>query len=327
MPASGPNSAPGCWQSPRSEGWPGRWSSAIWPSSPRRPIGWGSPPRLAPALGANSSGIQTRPGSPAWSIIRGYRPAASRSAGSARLAAGGGRSPTRVGDRRGPGGTVDAIVTAAIHKEALALAEVPHPGHTEILAERTRAARHCMMLTSPSITCSLVTSHVGLRDVPGLLNARAVLDTIELTTDAMRRIRGREPRLVACGLNPHAGEHGLFGGREEENAIIPAVVAARSRGIEVEGPIPPDTAFLPARRERTDAYICQYHDQGLIPLKMLAFDEAINVTLGLPIVRTSVDHGTAFDIAWSGKASPKSLFEAFRLAARLAEGRPRSPDP
>lgn len=223
-------------------------------------------------------------------------------------------------------GKVDAIVTAPIHKEALARAGIPHPGHTEALAERTKAKRHCMMLTSMRITCSLVTSHVGIRDVPGLLSASAVLDTIELTAEAMRRIRGREPRLVVCGLNPHAGENGLFGGQEEEHAIAPAIAAARARGIAIEGPVSPDTAFLPAHLAKTDAYVCMYHDQGLIPLKMLAFDEAVNVTLGLPIVRTSVDHGTAFDIAWTGKASPSSLFEAFRLAASLAAGRRRSPD-
>jgi 4-hydroxythreonine-4-phosphate dehydrogenase len=128
-------------------------------------------------------------------------------------------------------------------------------------------------------------------------------------------------KLVVCGLNPHAGEHGLFGQGEEETVIAPAVAAAREKGIPVEGPLPPDTAFLPARRRETDAYVCMYHDQGLIPLKALAFDEAINITLGLPIIRTSVDHGTALDIAWQGKADPSSLFQAVRLAARLAAAR------
>ena len=131
-------------------------------------------------------------------------------------------------------------------------------------------------------------------------------------------IRGRKPKLVACGLNPHAGEHGLFGNREEERIIAPALEAARAKGIEIEGPLPPDTAFLPWRRDKTDAFICMYHDQGHIPLKALAFDSAINTTLGLPVIRTSVDHGTAFDIAWQGKANPNSLFEAVRLAARLS---------
>jgi 4-hydroxythreonine-4-phosphate dehydrogenase len=214
--------------------------------------------------------------------------------------------------------SVDAICTGPIHKESLAAAGVPYPGHTEILAALTDSPRHCMMLTSPEITCSLVTAHVGLREVPSLLNVRRILDVIDLTARAMRRLRSREPRLTVCGLNPHAGEHGLFGNAEEERFIAPAVQEARVRGITIEGPLPPDTAFLPPRRAWTDAYVCMYHDQGLIPLKMLAFDEAVNVTLGLPIIRTSVDHGTAFDIAWQGKASPTSLFEAVRLAARLA---------
>lgn len=215
-------------------------------------------------------------------------------------------------------GEVAAICTAPIHKEALHAAGISHPGHTEILAELTGASRVVMMLTSDAITCSLVTAHVGLHEVPGLLTVERITETIELTHATMRSLRGREPRLVVCGLNPHAGEHGLFGTGEEERLIQPAIDAARQKGMTIEGPLPPDTAFLPGRRERTDAYICMYHDQGLIPLKMLAFDEGINVTLGLPIVRTSVDHGTAYDIAWQGKASPTSLYAAFRLAAQLA---------
>jgi 4-hydroxythreonine-4-phosphate dehydrogenase len=216
-------------------------------------------------------------------------------------------------------GEVAAICTAPIHKEALHAAGISHPGHTEILAELTGASRVVMMLTSDAITCSLVTAHVGLHEVPGLLTVERITETIELTHATMRSLRRREPRLVVCGLNPHAGEHGLFGTGEEERLIQPAIDAARRNGMTIEGPLPPDTAFLPSRRERTDAYICMYHDQGLIPLKMLAFDEGINVTLGLPIVRTSVDHGTAYDIAWQGKASPTSLYAAFRLAAQFAE--------
>ncbi len=136
--------------------------------------------------------------------------------------------------------------------------------------------------------------------------------------EAMMRIRGREPKLIVCGLNPHAGEHGLFGNREEERIILPAIERARAAGADIEGPLPPDTAFLERRRKETDAVICMYHDQGHIPLKALAFDRAINTTLGLPIVRTSVDHGTALDIAWQGKANPGSLFEAVALAAKLS---------
>jgi len=217
-------------------------------------------------------------------------------------------------------GQVAAVTTAPIHKEALHAAGIRYPGHTEIFATRTGAARSCMMLTSSTITCSLVTTHVGYRDVPAQLTVERILEVIELTAEAMRRIRGRPPKLVVCGLNPHAGEHGLFGAGEEERWIAPAVDAARQRGLDVEGPLPPDTAFLPARRQATDAFVCMYHDQGLIPLKALAFDTAVNVTLGLPIVRTSVDHGTALDIAWTGRAQVRSLVEALLLAARLATG-------
>lgn len=218
-------------------------------------------------------------------------------------------------------GLVAAVATGPIHKEALHAAGIPYPGHTEIFAARTGAARSCMMLTSSEITCSLVTTHIGYREVPGQLSTERILEVIELTAEAMRRIRGRPARLTVCGLNPHAGEHGLFGDGEEERIIAPAVAAARQRGFDVQGPLPPDTAFLPPRRQATDAFVCMYHDQGLIPLKALAFDTAVNVTLGLPIIRTSVDHGTALDIAWTGRAQASSLMQAVLLAARLAAGR------
>ncbi|MDF1858962.1 MAG: 4-hydroxythreonine-4-phosphate dehydrogenase PdxA [Verrucomicrobiales bacterium] len=218
-------------------------------------------------------------------------------------------------------GVVDGVATAPIHKEALRAAGILHPGHTEIFAERTGAEKSCMMMTSDLITCSLVTVHVGYQEVPELLTEERILEVMDLTREAMCRIRGREPKLVVCGLNPHAGEGGLFGNREEERLIQPAIESARAAGAQVEGPLPPDTAFLDWRRAETDAYICMYHDQGLIPLKALAFDTAINVTLGLPIVRTSVDHGTALDIAWQGKAKSSSLVEAVRLAAKLSADR------
>lgn len=214
-------------------------------------------------------------------------------------------------------GRVDAIATGPLHKESLHLAGIPFPGHTEILASRTNANRSCMMLTAEAITCSLVTVHVGYRDVPALLTVESICNTIELTAEAMRRIRGREPRLLVCGLNPHAGEHGLFGAGEEERIIAPAIEVARAAGLDVRGPLPPDTAFLPKYRNSCDAYVCMYHDQGLIPLKALAFEDAVNVTLGLPIVRTSVDHGTAFDIAWKGVADVSSFVQAVNLAAKL----------
>jgi 4-hydroxythreonine-4-phosphate dehydrogenase len=215
-------------------------------------------------------------------------------------------------------GAVDAIATGPLHKEALHAAGLPFPGHTEILADQTKSDRVCMMLTSDAITCALVTVHVGYRYVPGLLTRERVLDTIELTAAAMARLRGRKARLTVCGLNPHAGEHGLFGDGEEERIIGPAIADALAKGIDAHGPLPPDTAFLPKYRQGTDAFICMYHDQGLIPLKALAFEEAVNVTLGLPIIRTSVDHGTAFDIAWRGVADASSFVKAVELAAKLA---------
>ncbi|MDF1824998.1 MAG: 4-hydroxythreonine-4-phosphate dehydrogenase PdxA [Verrucomicrobiales bacterium] len=216
-------------------------------------------------------------------------------------------------------GVIDGVSTAPINKEALNLAGVKEPGHTEIFANQSGTEKFCMMMTSEIITCSLVTVHVGYHEVPAMLTVDRIHEVIELTRAAMTRIRGREPKMVVCGLNPHAGEKGLFGNREEEVTILPAMEKARAAGADLVGPLPPDTAFLDWRRAETDAYICMYHDQGLIPLKALAFDEAINVTLGLPIVRTSVDHGTALDIAWQGKANPGSLVEAVRLAARLTE--------
>lgn len=215
-------------------------------------------------------------------------------------------------------GEVAAVATAPLHKEALRAAGVPYPGHTEIFADKTGAARACMFQYSDEVRASFVTVHCGYREVPALMTVERILDVIELTAEAMRRIRGVEPVVGVLGLNPHAGEHGLFGDREEERLIEPAMELARRRGILVEGPIPPDTAFLPERRRRTGAFVCMYHDQGHIPLKALAFDTAVNTTLGLPIVRTSVDHGTACDIAWQGKAKASSLVEAVRLAAKLA---------
>jgi 4-hydroxythreonine-4-phosphate dehydrogenase len=214
-------------------------------------------------------------------------------------------------------GQVAAVSTAPLNKEALNAAGIHFPGHTEIFASRTNARRSCMMQYSEEITCTFVTVHVGYREVPGLLTKERILDVIELTAGALTRLRGKKPKLVVCGLNPHAGEHGLFGDREEERIIIPAIEAARAQGHDIEGPLPPDTAFLPWKRKATDAFICMYHDQGHIPVKALAFDSAVNTTLGLPIIRTSVDHGTACDIAWQGKANASSLFAAVRLAIRL----------
>lgn len=215
-------------------------------------------------------------------------------------------------------GHIEGVTTAPLNKQAMHMAGIIFPGHTEIFAEKTGAERSCMFQFSDEVSASFVTVHVGYHEVPGLLNHDRIVDVIELTAAALRRIRGREPKLAVLGLNPHAGEHGLFGNREEERIIIPAMETARTRGINLEGPLPPDTAFIPAKRQVIDGFICMYHDQGHIPLKALAFDSAVNTTLGLPIIRTSVDHGTACDIAWQGKANLGSLFSAIRLAAKLA---------
>jgi len=213
-------------------------------------------------------------------------------------------------------GQIAAVTTAPINKVALHAADIPFPGHTEIFAAKTHAPRYCMLQYSSEVRAVFVTTHLGYAEVPGLLTKAAILDTIELGAQAMRRIRRGDPRIVVLGLNPHAGENGLFG-TEEQVAIIPAIESARKLGLNVEGPVPPDTAFLPAKRRETDLFVCMYHDQGHIPLKALCFDEAVNTTLGLPIVRTSVDHGTALDIAGLGQANPNSLFEAVKLALKF----------
>ena len=212
---------------------------------------------------------------------------------------------------------VDAVVTCPANKEALQAAGVSQPGHTEIFAEKTGTEKFCMAFFSDEICCSLVTVHCGYTEVPDLLSVDRIYEVISLTRKAHQKLLGREPRLAVCGLNPHGGENGLFGNLEEENLIIPAIEKARLEGMELLGPLPPDTAFTANIRKSIDAYVCMYHDQGLIPVKALAFEEAVNVTLGLPIIRTSVDHGTALDIAWQGKADPSSLKSAVRLAVRM----------
>jgi len=214
-------------------------------------------------------------------------------------------------------GDVDAVVTAPINKETLKMAGYPYPGHTELLAELTAAADFGMMLAGGGLRVMLVTIHVALRDVPSLINKDVVLKAIKLAGKACREMGVENPRLVVCGLNPHAGEGGMFGD-EEILHITPACDNARAAGLDVSGPLPPDTVFFKARRGDFDAVVAMYHDQGLIPLKMLAFGSAVNITVGLPIIRTSVDHGTAYDIAGKGIADPSSMIEAVRLAARLA---------
>ena len=220
-------------------------------------------------------------------------------------------------------GKVDAITTAPVNKEAFKLAEIPYPGHTELLAALTGSKRVCMMLVSEDIAVSMVTTHIGYSEVSAKISSQRILEVIELTAEALARVRNKTPRIVVCGLNPHAGEQGLFGCGEEQSAIEPAIAAARAQGIDVEGPLPPDTTFIPQRRQDWDAAVCMYHDQGHIPFKMLAFDTGVNITLGMPIVRTSVDHGTAFDIAWKGQARWESMAQAVSWAIRLTETRVR----
>lgn len=237
-----------------------------------------------------------------------------------RLSAAGGAAAYRcleVAIHEAMSGRIGAITTAPLNKEALALAGFTDAGHTEILARLTNSPRTCMMLSSEKLTTSLVTTHTSLADVPGKLSVEAILTAIRLTAETMERLRRRTPKLVVCALNPHAGEHGLFGD-EEKRLIEPAIAQAREEGFSVEGPLPPDTAFLPDRMAQTSAYICMYHDQGLIPFKMLAFESGVNITLGLPITRTSPDHGTAYDIAWKGLANPSSMQQAVLYAVQLS---------
>ena len=214
-------------------------------------------------------------------------------------------------------GRVDAIATAPINKEAWALADIPWRGHTDLLAALTNTPRGAMMFYAEELRVVLATVHVALKHVPSLLSRELVDDIINLTAQEMPRFGYQRPRLALAGLNPHAGEHGVIGD-EDELVLRPAVEAANERGIEISGPWPGDTVFARAARGEFDVVIACYHDQGLIPVKLLAFGRAVNVTLGLPIIRTSVDHGTAFDIAGKGIADPSSLIEAVRLAARLA---------
>ena len=214
-------------------------------------------------------------------------------------------------------GKIAGIATAPINKESLHLAGIKFPGHTEILAHLTRARRVCMMMASDELKVSLITIHIGIAEVRKQLTRRRITDAIELTAVALKRLGKKSPLIAVCALNPHGGEHGLFG-REEQQIIEPAIRQAIKAGLKIEGPVVPDTAFLAANRKRIDAYVVMYHDQGLIPFKMLAFDKGVNITLGLPIVRTSVDHGTAFDIAWQGKASATSMIQSVLWAVKLA---------
>jgi 4-phospho-D-threonate 3-dehydrogenase / 4-phospho-D-erythronate 3-dehydrogenase len=216
-------------------------------------------------------------------------------------------------------GLVEAVATAPISKEAFALAGLPWKGHTDLLASLCEAPRVAMLFHSAPLRVVLATVHLPLADVPRALTGDGIVAVVELTARELPRFGYPAPKIGMAALNPHAGEHGLMG-TEEEDVIRPAVERCRAAGIDVDGPFPADTLFLRAIRGEFDVVVACYHDQGLIPVKVLAFGTSVNVTLGLPIVRTSVDHGTAFDIAGKGLADPSSMVEAILLAARLARG-------
>jgi 4-hydroxythreonine-4-phosphate dehydrogenase len=217
-------------------------------------------------------------------------------------------------------GTVAGIATAPINKEAFAAAGLAWRGHTDLLAHLCGVRDVAMLFWSERLRVVLATVHVPLRDVPRLLTTESLLRTIRLTAASMPTFGIERPRIGVAGLNPHAGENGLLGD-EDAAAIAPAVAQAVKEGLSVSGPIPADTLFVRAIRGEFDVVVAAYHDQGLVPVKLVAFGRAVNVTLGLPIVRTSVDHGTAFDIARTGVADEGSLVEAILLAARLARRR------
>jgi 4-hydroxythreonine-4-phosphate dehydrogenase len=215
-------------------------------------------------------------------------------------------------------GEADGIVTAPLHKEGLHAAGLPYPGHTEILAERTGVRAFAMVLAVGDLAVAHVTLHMALRDVFARLSTQAVLEKIRLLDGLQRRLLGRRPRLGVAALNPHASDGGLFGD-EETTLIAPAVAAARAEGLDASGPWPTDTLFVrAAKRGEFDGVVAMYHDQGHIALKLLGQERAVNISAGLPIVRTSVAHGTAYDIAGRGVASADSLVEAARVAALLA---------
>jgi 4-phospho-D-threonate 3-dehydrogenase / 4-phospho-D-erythronate 3-dehydrogenase len=217
-------------------------------------------------------------------------------------------------------GSVAGIATAPVNKAAFARAGLPWKGHTDLLGNLTGAEHVAMMFWSEPLKVVLASVHVPLRDVSSVITRTLIDNVIELAHRELPRFDIPSPRLAMAGLNPHAGEDGLMGD-EEQRVLRPAVEAAKARGIAIDGPLPADTVFVRAVRGEFDAVIAIYHDQGLIPVKLLAFGRAVNVTLGLPIIRTSVDHGTAFDIAGRGIADPSSMIEAVLLAARLAARR------
>lgn len=277
---------------------------------------WQVPPRCIPVL-------QPGPDTPAM-------PYGAVSAAAGRLAA----DCVVWGARAALRGEVAALVTAPVHKEALAAAGVPYPGHTELL--QAEAALHVgrqvaempvrMMLANPELRTVLVSIHVALRAALDAVTFGNVLQTLRITNTALAAVLGHAPRIAVAGLNPHAGEGGLFG-REEIETIAPAIVSAQAEGIDAQGPFAPDTVFMRARTGAFDVVVAMYHDQGLPVLKHMGFGRAVNITLGLPIVRTSVDHGTACELAGTGRADPESLIAAIETAVAMATHRERARRP
>jgi len=223
------------------------------------------------------------------------------------------------------GKSLSGLVTGPISKLGLRLAGISYPGHTEILADRTNTERYAMMLAGDRLRVVLVTIHCPLREVADSISTEKIFQVIFLTDSFLRNELGiKEPEIAVAALNPHGGESGMFG-KEEEHIISPAIEMARGKGIAANGPYPPDTVFYQAVNGKSDAVVCQYHDQGLIPFKLIHFRDGVNLTLGLPITRTSVDHGTAYDIAGTGKADCASLEAAIRLASKIVEKREEGP--
>ena len=217
-------------------------------------------------------------------------------------------------------GSIDAMVTAPINKEAIQKAGYRFHGHTEILAHHTGAKNYAMLFVSDKFWVMLATTHIPLKSVSSHLKKEKILKNIRLAHETLFKLRGKEPRIGVAGLNPHAGESGIFGS-EEKKIIKPAVDEARKLGINVQGPISPDAIFYLANVGMYDLVLAMYHDQGLIPLKLISFNHSVNVTVGLPIIRTSVDHGTGYDIAGKGWANPSSMIEAIKVATYFCHAR------
>jgi 4-hydroxythreonine-4-phosphate dehydrogenase len=287
---------------------------------PRVAITVGDPAGIGPEISAKAAS-DARVLAACEAVL--YQPPSSASFTPGELSAAAGRAAydcivRAVADARA--GTVHAVATAPINKLAWSRAALPWKGHTDLLAHLCGVSRAAMLFHAPELNVVLATVHVPLADVPRVLTRDLLRDIIALTVASMPAFGIARPRVAIAGLNPHAGEAGLLG-REEIDTLVPAIADARAAGADITGPVPADTVFVRASRGEFDVVVACYHDQGLIPVKLLAFGHAVNVTIGLPIVRTSVDHGTAFDIAGRGIADPGSMIEAVLLAARLARHR------